>query len=560
RNFTRRAAFAGLQPDLKPWKRIDWPMCFKSRLFRDLGQYYSQRLFPQKALASFQHALDVAQELEPWTGSIATHQSIGSTHLPISSQSFQAIPEAYKTLYARSKCYRRNAQNEAAYKDTVEAEHLMEMTGELRASLVLDKCDLLFDRNQFEDNICQLHNDSRKFAGQAIKARFDKHKALTLAVFEDCLGARLDPFLLQNRALMLRKRATPAAIVPRTMWQKLRDTPECDVESVTLKAQRILPPLERARRRIAENIYNYEYMGSSANDVAMLHGLRNNKVFLNPLYPQTAGQMYEFSNEKYAIVRKFMKMLHARKPLYQVSEKNRENYLYCVEYQTSRDCYRILREVRRLRLEQNVDRLTAYIEQIMSTKIELKTHRTLRWKFEFINEVYNMLGLTHIDQRAVPKGIDFLNPNNIPILYHMPKDRMRKHSSKFGGRNLYADMARDADRVARVNLVVKKLEDRLLHSRYGIERTYLMYEIARQHFKESHYGKCTTMARNAAKEAHACNNLVWRFNASFLICQVHAAFSRLERLKDSLAKANHLAEKLNSPELLAYLELCNTVN
>lgn len=36
--------------------------------------------------------------------------------------------------------------------------------------------------------------------------------------------------------------------------------------------------------------------------------------------------------------------------------------------------------------------------------------------------------------------------------------------------------------------------------------------------------------------------------------------NRFERLKDSLAKARHLAIKLNAPKLIAYLDLCDVVN
>lgn len=61
-------------------------------------------------------------------------------------------------------------------------------------------------------------------------------------------------------------------------------------------------------------------------------------------------------------------------------------------------------------------------------------------------------------------------------------------------------------------------------------------------------------------EARNCNSIIWRFNGTFLICQIHATFNRYERLKDSLAKAMYLAIKLKSPKLIAYLELCNVVN
>lgn len=143
------------------------------------------------------------------------------------------------------------------------------------------------------------------------------------------------------------------------------------------------------------------------------------------------------------------KMMHARKPMYPISEQNnREKYLYRVEYQTRRDCYRILNEVRKLRRDGDIDKLSDYVENAMSTYIELKTQQTLPWKFEFINEVYNTVALAHIDKRSVPQNLDYLDVKNYEILYLLPKDRMRNLFHVFGGPNMYAEIAKDNERLA----------------------------------------------------------------------------------------------------------------
>lgn len=555
----RRATILGaLQPDLKPWQRIDWPLNTQSRIFKEWGQYYTHRLFNKKALQSFGHALEACK------GPTIQPSSISLSRLePSSVQPYNLVHEAYTTLHNRSKCFRGIARPEDAFKDSQQAQQLMEHEGFHNPNIILAKCDALFDSNQFEENLYQLNTEARKFNGKSIQDRFKLHKNRTLAVLEESLGSSLNPFLLENWPFiteLTRQRRKTVAFMPRPLWQQLRENQECDVESIIDKKKISLPPLERARRRIAENVYNHHYMGSSANDVEMLRQLRNDKNFLNPSYPMMTFNMSEYSSEQYTIVRKFMKMMHARKPLYPISAKNREKYLYRVEYQTRRDCFRILRDVRRFRRERDIDRLTDYVEKVMSTKIELKTQRTLPWKFEFINEVYNILALAHLDQRSVPRNVDFLDLKNHAILYLLPKDRMKDISHKFGGRNIYAEIDKDDERVAQVAVKVADLEERLLHSRYGIERAYLIFEIARVHFKEGRFDACTTLARKAVREARNCNSIIWRFNSTFLICQVHAAFNRFERLKDSLVKATRLAQKLNNPKLLAYLALCSTVN
>ncbi|XP_034486519.1 uncharacterized protein LOC117790996 [Drosophila innubila] len=559
-NIVRRTAILGaLQPDLKPWQRIDWSLYIQSRIFRDWGQYYTHRLVNKKALQSFANALQACRGLADEASSLSFSR-FGASHVPSNNW----VHEAYTTFDNRSKCFRDIAQGEAAYKDSQQAQKLVEREGFYNSSIILAKCDALFDCNQFEDNLHLLHTEARKFQGQSIQHRFNQHKNRTLAVLEESLGSSLNPFLLENWPFITdsaRQRRKSVAFMPRPLWQKLQEHEECDVESLVYKKKESLPPMERARRRVAESVYNHHYMGKSATDVVMLRQLRDDKNFLPPYYPESTFNMSEYSAEQYTIVRKFMKMMHARSPLYPISEQqNREKYLFGVEYQTRRDCFRILSKVRRLRRDGDIDQLTDYVENAMSTEIEHKTQRTLPWKYEFISEIYNILALAHIDKRGVPMNIDFLDLNNFGILYLLPEDRLRELSNEFGGPNIYAEIDKDDERIARINVKVGKLEERLLHSRYGIERAYLLFEIARTHFNLARFGKCTTMARKAVKEARNCRSNIWRFNSTFLICQVHAAFNRFERLKESLIRAKRLAQRLNNPKLVAYLSLCQAVN
>ncbi|KAH8416393.1 hypothetical protein KR222_001400, partial [Zaprionus bogoriensis] len=384
-----------------------------------------------------------------------------------------------------------------------------------------------------------------------------------LSVLEYTLGKALNPFMLENWPFMTevaRRRPVSVAFMPRPLWQQLREKQDCDVESLIHKRKIILSPMERARRQKADDLYNHHYLGIGASDVIMLRHLRNDQNFLNPLSRDSTPQMSKIVSENFTIVRKFMKMMHCRKPLYFTAEKKHDHYLYRIEYQTLRDCFRMLRQMRQLRKERAFERLTDYVEHIMSTKIEVKTTRTLPWKWEFVQEVYNLLALAHVDRCSVPKNIDFLDLKNQGLLYWLPTDRLKDIPQEFGGRNVHADLFRSDGRINRIAQKLERLEQRLLHSRYSIERTYLHFEIARCHFKAARYDKSMTLARKAVRESRICNSIIWRFNATFLICQVHAAFMRYERLKESLVKAKYLAVKLKAPNLIAYLELCDVVN
>lgn len=129
--------------------------------------------------------------------------------------------------------------------------------------------------------------------------------------------------------------------------------------------------------------------------------------------------------------------MHCRRPIYQSGEKNkyREQYLYRIEYQTMRDCFRILRKVRELRREGIFDRLADYVDYVMSTNIELKTLRILPWKWECMQEIYNILALALIDRCAVSRNVDYLNAKNLNVLYWLPAERVKDGMPQFGARN-----------------------------------------------------------------------------------------------------------------------------
>ncbi|XP_001354621.3 uncharacterized protein p-cup [Drosophila pseudoobscura] len=572
-----------LAPEAFAWQHIDWPPCVQAPLFMDWGKYYSRRLLNSKAIECYGRALAVCKE-EPQKQKRSCKYP--SPEMPASIRNCTieqgVCRNDYTALFHRSLCQRSIAQSEGAFEDATRAKDMMWLAQKQvdnnvvgSADVLMAECDALFDCNEFEETLRTLHTEARFYnPASQMQRRFDVRKKKITGVFEDTVGATLGPFLQQNSAAIdevLRRRQELAAFVPRPLWKKLKEQQQCDVQSVLERKTETLTSLERARRRASKSFYNHQYLGRSAVDVALLQQLRSNQIFLNPLMHGTTPYLRQLSGEQYGIVRKFMKMMHARNPLYNSKtakcqstsercERSRERYLFHVEYQTRRDCLRMLRDVRRLRAAGNVEGLTNYIEHIMSKIIDLKTHRTLPWKWEFVNDVYNTLALAHVDQCALPANVDFLNPKNRLLLYLLQPERAKDMTVSFGGPNLYMEIKKEEARQNRSNQKMDQLEERLRNSRYPIERAYLRFELARGHFKEFRFDKSLVLARSAFNEARSCNSLIWRYNSIFLVCQVHAVLSRFERLKESLAKASQLAKELKSTKLMAYLAICNTIN
>ncbi|XP_016979916.1 outer dynein arm-docking complex subunit 4 [Drosophila rhopaloa] len=585
-----------LLPQLRPWQRVEWRSCIQSQIYRDWGVYYTRRLLDRTALESFGRAVTVCKEEE--TGCPGTHtptsvypstcllprkSALAPLHSCLEAEA-GVCPEDYKSLFLRSRCQRTLARPELALLDVQRAQRAMEVVRHQRQSCVLgaaeiiaEKCEALVDANEFESALTTLYMEGRPFRAQFTHGPFGLIEQKTLGVFEDTLGESLVPFMQQHRGVLeevSRRQKEQAAHVPRLLRKELRDRQQCDVQSVLVKEPERLTPLERAHRRLSERLYNYNCMGRSAVDVALLRRLRSDRNFLDPLRLSTTPPGRQLSEEQYTIVRRFMKMVHARNPLYnrryvrqrhgrigeQERRRNREMHLFHAQYQTRRDCLKMLQEMHRRRREGDVDKLSDYVEQTMSDYFEVKTHRTLPWKWEFLNDVYNTLALAHCDRCAVPANVDFLEPYNRHILYLLRPEKVRAMTVSFGGSNIYLEIDREEERHRRINQKLEHLENRLRHSRYPIERSYLFFEIARCHFKESRFDKVLVLARKAFNEARKCNCLVWQFNSIFLGCQVHAVLNRFERLKESLGKASQLASDLRAPKLVAYIAICINVN
>ncbi|KAH8344662.1 hypothetical protein KR067_002518, partial [Drosophila pandora] len=487
----------------------------------------------------------------------------------------------YKTLYHRIRCHRTMANPDMALEDAQRAQRAVSVTLDKLgmngvvgvAEIVHEKCNALLDANEFERCLTTVFDEGRAFHSKNAVRKFHKMQDHLMGIFDNTVGDSLTPFLIRNMAALeavIQQRNEAAAYIPRPLWKIRQDQHECDVQSIQEKKSVYLTPLERARRKNCERFYTYNYMRRNAVDVNLLRELRTNENFLNPLMGSSTPYLRQLNRDQFDTIRRFMKMLHARDPLYnrpacgeigeRTQSRRREANLFHVEYQTRRDCFRMLNEVKALWRAGNVDKISDYVEHIVAKNVEVKTYRTLPWKWEFLNEVYNLVALTYCERCTVPRHVDFMQQSNRLLLYLIPPEKVKDIMYRFGGTNMYVEMHREEQEHNRINNKLEHLEDRLRYSPYAIERSYLFFEVAKCHFKESRFDKCLVMARRAFDEARTCRSLVWRFNSIFLACQVHAVLSRYERLRETLAKANKLAISLRAPRLQAYLSICITLN
>lgn len=79
----------------------------------------------------------------------------------------------------------------------------------------------------------------------------------------------------------------------------------------------------------------------------------------------------------------------------------------------------------------------------------LKTKRVMCWKFEFICEVYNILGLALSEQYRIPKNVKF-NRKVLLRIFHLPEEKFTEFKPfVFGDRSTYqeGDLDREGNRL-----------------------------------------------------------------------------------------------------------------
>uniref|UniRef100_W8AVF9 Uncharacterized protein n=1 Tax=Ceratitis capitata TaxID=7213 RepID=W8AVF9_CERCA len=520
-----------------PWEKIDWSDERVQKIYLDWGIFNTHK-----------QQLDIAANYY--------------------DKSLALKADDARALLYRSLCKRDIAQTQGALEDALAALEVEPQNAVINQEI----CEALHELNQFENCKLELHNNSRKYIGRKA-SRFINKLIVVDENFNDTVGDTLSPFILRNEKIfadVLAYLERENFVDPRPLWKILNEQNKCDVLSILEKEEVLLSPREVARRERAFRVFNQIYYNKSWIDVLFLKSLRENPNLLLPQYKISTPFLRNLVNTKYDVVKKFLKMLQARSPVYteqlrkcpnrKTWEAQRQKHLNHIQYQTRRNMLTILRTIRQLRAAGKIKQLGKYVEEVMGDYVVLKTHRVMPWKFQFINEVYNTLALAYADIFMEPPdmNVHYDAKNRLIRLLKMPIDKNKDRVMRFvfGDKSTY----QEPDAIDYTLLAYKKylarLEKRMHFAKYSIEKCYLLYEIAQSHLTQSRFEECCSVARKAIEETKNCNSYLWRFLSILLICKSHAVLHKVERGRDALNEAYECAERLKCGELMHFIDLC----
>ncbi|XP_068156546.1 uncharacterized protein wa-cup isoform X2 [Drosophila tropicalis] len=349
--------------------------------------------------------------------------------------------------------------------------------------------------------------------------------------------------------------------------------PECDVVSILEMEEESISPLELARRSRHFKIYNQTYLNRCWVDVAFLKKLRDCPHVLLEKSRESTPYMKKLMKTNYSATRTLTKMLHARCPMYathlhkyasgDLYSKHQEDNLNRIQYQTRRNMFKILRSIRHLIKVGELNKLTHFIEEVMGEYVSIKTNRVMPWKFEFINEVYNYLGLARINEYKIPSDMKVLQgKQRLLTLFKLPLEKNLELTSKAKVANILQIPKTDIND-PKAELFKKRiahLEYRMRFAKYPIERAYLLHEMAQAHLDNNTFDAACSIARKAMEEAKKCNSNIWTFLSLIIIGKADAIFGKIEREREILTEAFRIAKRLKNLDLCLFIDICLKVN
>ncbi|XP_036675195.3 outer dynein arm-docking complex subunit 4 isoform X1 [Drosophila suzukii] len=529
-----QAPVAGVKPHLQPWEIIAYSPERQGAMYSDWALHFFSQQRYANGLRYFNNSLD----LNPFNAKALMHRSQLKRSMGLAPQALKDCHKAEDLLKSRKPpIHYRNAS--------------------------LEVCDALYESNRLENSKINLHCHLRRFNSSQRKPVVDRLNVLN-ENFRDTLSedSTMSVQRLINRMM-------------GSLSKQNKDIKDnCDVVSIMEKEEVHLSPLEIARRKRHFKIYNQSYLNKCWVDVAFIKRLRDDPN-VQPKHCQKSSEyLGKLLASNYKAERTLTKMLHTRCPMYALNrqkypdegfyQRQKEENLYRIQYQTRRNMFKILRSIRLLIRVGEINKLSTFIEEVMGEYVTTKTHRVMPWKFEFTNEVYNYLALARINEYKIPSNMTVLQGRQrLLTLFRLPVNNsqgMRKSKLKQPYTLNITRSATTDPKAEKFKKQVARLENRMRFAEYHIERAYLLHELAQEHLDFNSFDVACSMARKSLEEAIKCKSIIWSFLGLIIICKAHAILGKIEQEKEILTEAFELAKKMKNLDLCLFIDICMRVN
>lgn len=427
--------------------------------------------------------------------------------------------------------------------------------------VVPDKVNLryantLYDLNEFEFSLGQTHNSLDVTSSALYDSELQKHADSVTLNLNDTVDLKAGPCLATKRKIIEKIQEADArrVIDKRPIWKIFKENDECDVLSIKDLHIKVEPKLLKHKKSQNEIFLNQVYLGLKPSmEVTFIKQLLHDKRF-SISQSQRSDELRELAVNAYEKSKGWREMLHNRRPIYTRNFQNPElgslhrTQLFREQYKTRRQVFDQLDKAKQLAADGNLSKLLTFVENIMANYYTIKPRRIFPRKFEFINEMYNIVGLTYARSLTIPPDIKKHNlDEQLWLLLQIPiEDKEKVIIQVFGDKATYRDPTAPNYEFVRLKNSCDIFEKRSEFVEYAVEHCYLYHERAGLSLKMNKLEETRILGNKIVQDyGESCQNWVWKFLGSLMLVRANTVQTNIERNVEEVELCVEFAEHLD---------------
>lgn len=442
------------------------------------------------------------------------------------------------------KCYKATGAYNDAIVCTTKCKDDSLLT-ELKEAAHLHR-DCIYYLNHLEEAARHSYNIHRQYPNDWLGKSFGDAICLNISL---ATGKAAGPYLRHFAWLHTKRTADKVKANDESHAADSIEIDNCDVESLCDEREIEKSPMIQKKFDIrVRNRHTLYFDGSIADDIGYWANILKRKAHVLPQLAVSSGKMTKIIESGINKFKTSEQVLWSREPIFArtaaVKKNNqcRQRSRYYLQDTIRRRAFGQLISLKKL-IKTNQSLMIKYVENIMTEFYAITPESMFPRKFEFLNDIYNIIGLTYISNIIeIPHNFMLLpQPNRLLSLLNIkqitPAAKRPEQTEQSG--------EQQQSHAKRFNRKSNHFQDRLMHSQYTIEEVYLTYQLSRIHFDERKLEECQKYSEDCVHASQFCQSALWEFLALINIVRIYSVKENFVRVKTYLDDLQNLSRRLN---------------
>lgn len=491
-------------------KRQEIEFCFpddlKCAIYRNWGLHSKRYKNYDKAIKQFKKSCECSENTHAYLEMCKCYKAIGAYN---------------EAIDCTTKC-----REDSLLTETKEAAHLHR--------------DCIYYLNQLEEAARHSYNIQRQYPNDHLAKSFGDAISLSISL---ATAEAAGPYL-RHFAWVRTKRTDDKVKANDDVHENSLEIDDCDVESLSDEREIEKSPMVQRKLDIrVKNRHTLYFDRSIADSIGYWQMILKCKTHVLHQLPISSDKMTKTIEKGINKFKTSEQALWSRHPIFTKTDAIKRNnqsakktWLY-LQATTRRRAFDQLINLKKL-IKINQSLMIKYVENIMTEFYAITPESLFPRKFEFLNDIYNIIGLTYISNIiAIPHNFMFLpQPKRLLSLLKIkikPTAKKSEQSDQSG------------PNTARFNRESNHFQDRLMYSQYTIDEVYLTYQLSRIHFDERKLEECQKFSEDCIHASQLCQNAMWEFLALVNVVRIYSLKGNFLRVKTFLGDLQNLSLRLD---------------